>query len=333
MEALLKNVVLIGASGNLGVNIQDHFLSQKDSPLHVSVLTRKDSGAKFRTGLNVIATDYSFESLVKSLRGQDVVIMLLPPESTVDHETVIDAAVKAGVKRFFPSEYGVRTYYPAFAENMLLATKKRSIVKHLETTQDTMSWTAILCNPWVDHCVIDGLLGFDMKEQKVRIYNGGNVPMSTGPRNLAAQALYSLITNPERMEEAKNTYIHVASYTVTQNEILAVVEKLTGQKWQIENVTSKEVMPKALEDVKKGLNWGLGHQVQAILFDYGPDGEAIGDFRPLGIWNEKLDLPKTTLEDDLRGPLSGEWKGIVHWQPDELPNYELKKGHLHSNHP
>lgn len=76
--------------------------------------------------------------------------MLLPPESTVDHETVIDAAVKAGVKHFFPSEYGVRTYHPAFAQGVLLATKKRSIVKHLEKTQDIMSWTGIMCNPWVD---------------------------------------------------------------------------------------------------------------------------------------------------------------------------------------
>lgn len=117
----------------------------------MSVLTRKGSNAKFSPGLNIIATDYSFESLVESLRGQDVVIMLLPPESTVDHETVIDAAVKAGVKCFVPSEYGVRTYHPAFAENMLLAKKKRSVVKHLEKTQDIMSWTAIMCNPWVDH--------------------------------------------------------------------------------------------------------------------------------------------------------------------------------------
>jgi hypothetical protein len=100
--------------------------------------------------LNVISTDYSPESLERGLRGQDVVIMLLPPESTVDHETVIDAAVKAGVKRFFPSEYGVRTYHPAFADGVLLATKKRSIVKHLEKTQDIMSWTGIMCNPWVD---------------------------------------------------------------------------------------------------------------------------------------------------------------------------------------
>ncbi|KIL86260.1 hypothetical protein FAVG1_10657 [Fusarium avenaceum] len=323
MASQLKNVTLIGASGNLGVNIQDHFLAQKGSPLRVSILTRKSSNVKFSPGLNIIATDYSFESLVESLLGQDVVIMLLPPESTVDHETIIDAAVKAGVKCFFPSEFGVRTYHPAFAENMLLAKKKRSIVKHLEKTKDIMSWTAIMCNPWVDHCVIDGLLGFDMKKQNARIYNGGDVPLSTGLRDLAAQALYALITKPGRLEEAKNKYIHVASYTTTQNEILAVVEQLTGQKWQTENVTSKEVMPEALVDIKKGLNWGLGHQVQAILFDYDSHGQAIGDFRPLGIWNEKLELPKTTLLDDLRGPLAGEWKGIIHWQPDELPNYEL----------
>lgn len=164
-----------------------------------------------------------------------------------------------------------------------------------------------------------------MKERKARIYNGGDVPFSTGLRDLAAQSLYALITNPERLEEAKNQYIHVASYTVTQNEILDVVTKLTGQEWQVENVTSERVMPEALEDIKKGLNWGLGHQVQAILFSYDSDGHGIGDFRPLGIWNEKLGLPKSTLEQDLKGPLTGDWKGIVHWQPDELPNYKLKK--------
>lgn len=116
----------------------------------------------------------------------------------------------------------------------------------------------------------------------------------------------------------------MASYTTTQNEILAVVEQLTGQKWQTENVTSKEVMPEALANIKKGLNWGLGNQVQAILFDYDSDSQAIGDFRPLGIWNEKLELPETTLLDDLRGPLAGKWKGIVHWQPNELPSYKVR---------
>ncbi|KAI8722734.1 NmrA domain-containing protein [Fusarium sp. LHS14.1] len=330
MVAQVKNVALIGASGNLGVVIQDHFIAQTNSPLCVSVLTRQGSDAKFPAGLNVISTDYSPASLEQVLKGQDVVIMLLPPESTVDHQTVIDAAVRAGVKRFFPSEYGVRTYHPEFANNVLLATKKRSIVKHLEKTQDVMSWTGLMCNPWVDFCVVDGLLGFDLENHEARIYNGGDIPFSTGLRDLAAQALYALLTNPERLEEAKNKYIHVASYTVTQNDILAVVEKLTGQKWKVQHLTSKEVLPEALADIKKGLNWGLGHQVQAILFDRGSDGQGIGDFRPLGIWNEKLYLPQSTLEQDLKGPLAGKWKGIVHWQPAELPNYTLKKNRASS---
>lgn len=174
-------------------------------------------------------------------------------------------------------------------------------------------------------CVIDGLLGFDVISRKACIYNGGDVPLSTGLRALVAQTLYALLTNPDHLEEAKNKYIHVASYTVTQNEILAVLERLTAQKWEVQHVTSKEVMPVALEDIKNGLNRGLGQQVQATLFDRDSDDHGIGDFRPLGTWNEKLNLAKTTLEQDLSGPLAGNWKGILHWQPEVLPNYTSRE--------
>lgn len=139
------------ASGNLGAAIQDHFASQPNLPFRVSVLTRQNSTAEFPSVFNVIRTDYSPESLKESFKGQDVVIMLLPPESSVRHQTVIDAARGAGVKRFFPSEFGVRTNHPAFHENVALSKKKWSHLKYLEKTQDVMSWTAIFCNPWIDH--------------------------------------------------------------------------------------------------------------------------------------------------------------------------------------
>jgi len=138
------------ASGNLGVTVQDYLLAQQNSPLRISILTRKNSDAEFPAAFNVIRTDYSPPSLEQSFKGQDVVVNLLPPESTVSHENVIDAAVKAGVKRFFPSEYGVRSSHPAFAEGPVITKKKRLIAKHLEKTQDRMSWTGLLCNPWID---------------------------------------------------------------------------------------------------------------------------------------------------------------------------------------
>lgn len=115
------------------------------------MLTRKDSSAQFPAAFNVICTDYSSESLEKCLEGQDVVIMLLPPESSVRHQAVIDAARRAGVKRFFPSEFGVRTNLPAFHENVVLSKKKWSHLEYLEKTEDIMSWTAVFCNPWIDH--------------------------------------------------------------------------------------------------------------------------------------------------------------------------------------
>ncbi|KAH7160422.1 hypothetical protein B0J13DRAFT_602932 [Dactylonectria estremocensis] len=323
MPAPVKNVVLVGASGNLGVVVQDYFLAQKNSPLRISVLTRKDSDAKFPDSFNVIRTDYSPASLEQNFKGQDVVLVFLPPESTVTHESIIDAAVKAGVKRFFPSEYGVRSNHPDFANGPLITKKKNSIAKYLEKTQDVMSWTALFCNPWIDFCVIDGLLGFDLKNQEARIFNGGDVPFSTSPRDLVGQALFALLTDAERFEESKNQFIHLASYTVTQNQVLAVVEKLTGQKFKVHNLTSEEVYHQALEEIEKGMNWGLAFQVQSILFGRDSTGESVGDFRPLGIWHEKLNLEPRDLEQDLKGPLSGKWKGIVHWQPMKIPNYKL----------
>ncbi|KAI7776291.1 hypothetical protein LA080_005530 [Diaporthe eres] len=199
---------------------------------------------------NVIRTDYSPESLEQSFKGQDAVVMLLPPESSVQHQTVIDAARRAGVKRLFPSEFGVRTNHPAFHNNVVLCKKKWSHIKHLEKTQGVMSWTAIFCNPWIDHCVIDGLIGIYLEPKVARIYNGGNVPFSTGTRDLVSKVLTEILSTPEHMEDTKNKFIHLASYTTTQNEVREVVEKLTGEKFEVQRLKSEEVLPQAVEDVK-----------------------------------------------------------------------------------
>ncbi|KAF2020338.1 NAD(P)-binding protein [Aaosphaeria arxii CBS 175.79] len=323
MAAPVKTVAILGASGNLGAVLLDHFSAQEDSPLKVTAVTREGSDSKFPDSLKVAYTDFSSASLEQVLRGQDVVIDLLPPEAKVPHERIIDAAVKSGVKRFFPSEYGVRSYYPEFAEVVAITKKKRSIVKYLEKTQDKMSWTALLCNPWTDFCVVDGLLGFDLKNKKAQIYNGGDVPFSAGLRELAGKAFYALLTNVEQFEEAKNQYIHIFSYTTTQNEILATVENILGEKFEVTHVRSEEVLPQAEMEAKEGKNRGLAAQVQAIFYSRDAKGNGVGDFRPLGDWSERLKLRPTNLEDDLKGPLTGNWRGILHWQPEELPDYSL----------
>ena len=149
------------------------------------------------------------------------------------------------------------------------------------------------------------------------------MPFSTGTRDLIPEILVELLSKPEHMENTKNKFIHLASYTTTQNEVLKVVEKLTGEKFEVLQLKSEEVLPQAVEDVKRGMNWGMGRQVQATLFNWDSYGDPIGDFRPEGIWNDRLDLPKSDLERDLKGPLAGNWRGIVHWQGESLPDYSV----------
>lgn len=149
------------------------------------------------------------------------------------------------------------------------------------------------------------------------------MPFSTGTRDLVPKVLVELLSNPEHMKDTENKFIHLASYTTTQNEVLKVVEKLTGEKLEVLHLKSEEVLPQAVEDLKRGINMGLGHQVQATLFNWDSNEESIGDFRPAGIWNERLDLPKSEMEQDLKGPLAGNWRGIVHWQGERLPDYSV----------
>jgi len=69
---------------------------------------------------------------------------------------VIDAAVKAGVKRFIPSEYGIDTSLQHVPELVPPAKGKQEVVAYLKTKeQEGLSWTAICVGAffdWVSSC-------------------------------------------------------------------------------------------------------------------------------------------------------------------------------------
>lgn len=71
--SIYKNILLIGAGGNLGKPILSAL--RADSTFNVTVLSRADSAATFSSDVKVIKADYSNkDAMVKALTGQDVVI-------------------------------------------------------------------------------------------------------------------------------------------------------------------------------------------------------------------------------------------------------------------
>lgn len=58
-----------------------------------------------QTGVRIVKADLRGpqQDLVSALNGIDIVICILPPDSTIDQIPLADAALKAGVQRFVPN--------------------------------------------------------------------------------------------------------------------------------------------------------------------------------------------------------------------------------------
>ena len=95
--ALIKNVAVVGASGNIGSAITSALL---DHGFNVTAITRTDSKSTFPPSLKVLKGDYDDSNFLQSsLKGQDAFVITLGVSSGHDTQTkLINAAAAAGVK-------------------------------------------------------------------------------------------------------------------------------------------------------------------------------------------------------------------------------------------
>lgn len=97
-----------------------------------------------------------------------------------------------------------------------------------------------------------------------------------------------------------NQIVYTASCETSQNEILACLEGVTGEKWKVNMVDSEQKIEEAkatLASGASGFNSLMAHGMLSLAAMYG--GEKYGsDFAKKGIlWNEKLGLRREKLED------------------------------------
>lgn len=308
MSPPIKTVTVIGASGSAGKPIVASLL---ENGFQVSALTRNASTSTFPPGVTVHETDYSFSSLTTLFKDQDAIVSTLATFSTSTQRTIIDAAIATGVKRFLPSEYGVDTSLPQLAEFLPAAAKKQEMVQYLKSQEDKgLSWTAVIVGSFFDWTFSHrGFLGWDLPARKVTIYDDGKTEYEATNVAQIGRAVAAILS-AEHLEETKNEYVYINSFTVTQNELLGILEDIvsenSGKAFAISHMTTKEsasIGKKKFEEAKKNAKdgevvmAGSLETVTAALYDYG----GLNHYsKGKGLWNEKLSLPKEDLEETLR---------------------------------
>lgn len=150
MTSVIKNVLIIGAGGHLGPAILSAFLA--DASFNVSFLSRDSSTSTFPAHVKVhrVSNNYPEAELIGAFQGQDAIISTIATAGIALQESSIDAAIKAGVIRFVPSEFGGDTL-----NKMSVAVIPQYFKGKLETVEylkakekEGLTWTAFITGPF-----------------------------------------------------------------------------------------------------------------------------------------------------------------------------------------
>ncbi|MCJ1261040.1 hypothetical protein MMC22_000904 [Lobaria immixta] len=288
MAQTIKNVIVIGASGSIGAPI---FKALVDSgKFNVTVLSRPESDKTYADDVKVVKSDYSEASLVDAFKGQDAVVSALGSAGLAEEIKIIDAAVKAGVKRYLPSEYGSNTKNTKALSLIPMFGVKIQVKEHLKAQESKgLTWTAIATGPFFDWGLQMGLVGFNINTKEALILDGGNQAFSTTNLSQVGNSVVAVLSKPE---ETANQVIFVDSFTATQNEVLAELEKATGEKWKVTESTTEHAKTEGQALFAKGDFSGLLWLLKVIIL-----GEGYGsDFtKDPGLDNKRLGLPNQDL--------------------------------------
>ncbi|KAJ9296544.1 hypothetical protein DTO271G3_5242 [Paecilomyces variotii] len=281
----IKNVAIIGAGGNLGPSIVKNLTSSPHN-YNVSVLSRQESSYKAPAGVTLIKTDYSPESLVSALKGQDAVVSAITTSAVLEQKKIIDAAIAAGVKRFIPSEFGCDSSNPVTLQRVPPLNAKNQIREYLESKQDQIEWTAIYTGSFFDWGLKVGFLGCNLPEATMTIYPAQkDVLFSTSTLDFIGKAIAQTLS-PSIAPKTANQRLRVRSFTTSQTQILAVLEKATGKKWTVVEADLDASVKDAEEKLSKSDFSGVGILITGALLD--PKCGNNFDYNPS---NDLLELP------------------------------------------
>ncbi|KAK3650987.1 hypothetical protein LTR56_006038 [Elasticomyces elasticus] len=297
----LQNIILVGAGGSLGVALIKGLTSEPS--FNVTCLVRESSST-----LKTIPKDYPSvtirkisdscpkDELIEAFKGQDAVVNATT--AVEEQYRFIDAAIEAGVRHYVPSEFGLDNSRAEARAMCALFDGKGKVAKYLESKKFTgLTWHAIACGMWIDWAFKNSFLGLDYANRTISFYDDGRGKFSTSTLANTALALNRSLLAPEK---AKNRRIFISDFALSQEELVQIIERVSGDKWTVKTVDSKARYTEASKKVAEGDPYAVYTQIE-IGFATGKYGGHFEEKEEL--FNDVLGLPKQDKEEVVRAAL------------------------------
>ena len=204
----------------------------------VTVLKRASSNSPtdYPAGVKVASVNDSFavEDLVPIFTGQDAVVVTIKGTQVDIQKRLADAAVKAGVTRFIPADFGscdsssphAQDCVPLFANK----TELRGYLTSLAEKNKDFTWSSIVCGHFFDWQT--AFLHLWPQEKRLDIVKpGDHLKASYSTLGRVGEATSRVLQHPS---ETANRVLFVQSFCVTQVEISKAFEKASGAKYDVQ---------------------------------------------------------------------------------------------------
>ncbi|KAI0881399.1 NAD(P)-binding protein [Annulohypoxylon maeteangense] len=298
MTNSIKNVVVVGASGNVGKEVARELIK---AGFNVTIFTRQDSTATFPENATVKKVDYqSVESLASSLEGQDALVSTIATVAVGSQKALVDAAIAAKVKRFISSEFGINTRTVGdSAIGKILQGKIKVLDYIIEKSEENpwFTWNGVSSGLFFDWGLRVGSLGFNKDTKSAVIYDSGNEPVQGSNLAFIGRAVVAILSQPQK---TANQYLSIASFNPSQNQILEILENETGEKWKIEHASTAEQEKIGLEKLGKGDFSAFSNLLRKHVYADGANNAVKGENSANGFLGLQDDDLATTLNEWLR---------------------------------
>ncbi|KAL1655161.1 hypothetical protein SLS61_002044 [Didymella pomorum] len=253
----IQNVAIIGGNGTLGKPVLEEL---KKSEFNIHVINRQTSKSVYpRTQVITVPDDLDVDAVAKEFQQKqiDALVIAIAGSQVEQQRKLIDAAFKGGVKRVLPADFGSCDSADEKTNEILPLMKGKEGIrnylielekKEREGTRGKLTWTSLINAHFFDWGLGNGLLKFDVRGRKAYLLDGGDIKFSASTLPFIGQAVVKILEKPK---ETENKLLYVHSLYVTQLEVLAALEKATGDKFERIDEDSeaelKKVRPKMLE--------------------------------------------------------------------------------------
>ena len=286
----IRCVGVIGATGKLGSSIVEALRSSES--FQVTVLARSSSKSPIPAASQTVRIpDNATEGdLVAALQGQDALVVAMKASDERDVIRLADACIKAGVRRLIPPDFGsVDSLDPRCVELVPLYKQKNRVREHitqLSAQHPQFSWTSLVCGHFFDYGLSSGLLQFDLDTLQARIFDNGEVRWSA---STFAQVGGAVVKVLQKEDQTRNKVLYIQSLCVSQKEVLATLERVSGRQFVATFVESES----SIKTEKQKMDDGDGNAVEELV-------SVLGITRPNWenkLANELLGLSPADLQD------------------------------------